>query len=129
VRRLINVELLTDNRLTPGEVQEQVTSIPLARLGRRGLDPEEVRAFCARLEHELLLRDTEAAAMQQYIQKLRMRVIQGPGEDTPAAAFQPGQVTAHRIVAEAPTAPRRPRTRGGTKRDHRRCASDRRTDH
>jgi cell division septum initiation protein DivIVA len=101
VRRLINVELLTDNRLTPGEVQEQVTSIPLARLGRRGLDPEEVRAFCARLEHELLLRDTEAAAMQQYIQKLRMRVIQGPGEDTPAAAFQPGQVTADRIVAEA----------------------------
>jgi len=108
------VELITDKRLTPGEVQEQVTSIPLARLGRRGLDPEEVRAFCARLEHELVLRDKEAASMQQDIQKLRMRVIQGPDEDTPATAFQPGethiqvvsmlakgQATVDRIVADA----------------------------
>ena len=108
------MELLANKRLTPGEVQEQVASFPLARRGHRGLDPDKVRAFAARVEQELLLRDTEAASMQQDIEKLRMRVIQGPEENTPAAAFQPGethvqavtmlakgQETVDRIVADA----------------------------
>ncbi len=49
-----------DERLTPDRVQS--VSFPPDRLGRRGLDEDHVRAFCAHVERELVTRHGRDAA-------------------------------------------------------------------
>jgi DivIVA domain-containing protein len=63
----------TDNRLTPDAVQ--AVTFPAARLGRRGLDEEHVRAFCAQVERELVRLFNERTALADEVQRLRRRVL------------------------------------------------------
>jgi DivIVA domain-containing protein len=56
----MSVVARVDERLTPDRVQP--VSFPQARLGRRGLDEDHVRAFCAHVERELVTLLNEARA-------------------------------------------------------------------
>lgn len=99
-------------RLTPGHVQ--AVSFPSARLGRRGLDEEQVRAFCDQVEHELVLLLNEKVSLQEEVERLRKRVLGGSREDAQSAGATPedahvqavsvlanAQKTADRYVADA----------------------------
>jgi DivIVA domain-containing protein len=69
----------TDNRLTPDAVQ--AVTFPAARLGRRGLDEEHVRAFCGQVERELVRLLNERTALTDEVQRLRRRVLGLSGDD------------------------------------------------
>src|SRR6201996_195964 len=56
-------------RLTPGQVRSM--SFRLARLGRRGLDEDDVREFCDQVEEELSLLLEERSALQSEVRRLR----------------------------------------------------------
>ncbi len=58
-------------RLTPGYVH--LLSFRLARLGRRGLDEDDVRDFCARVEDELARLLEELASLYAEVRRLRGR--------------------------------------------------------
>jgi DivIVA domain-containing protein len=62
-----------DNRLTPDAVQG--VAFPSARIGRRGLDEEHVRAFCAQVERELVKLLNERASLTAEVHRLRRRVL------------------------------------------------------
>jgi DivIVA domain-containing protein len=98
-------------RLMPGEVQS--AAFRNARLGRRGLDEEQVREFCDQVGAELVSLISERAALQEEVRRLRRRVLGRAGDDgAPAdgladAHFQAvgmlfrAQQTADHYVAEA----------------------------
>src|ERR1700761_9527663 len=56
-------------RLTPGRVRSM--SFRLARLGRRGLDEDDVREFCDQVEEELSLLLEERSVLQAEVRRLR----------------------------------------------------------
>jgi cell division septum initiation protein DivIVA len=97
-------------RLTPDVVQS--ASFPTARLGRRGLDEERVRAFCQQVEAELVMLAGERAALQEEVSRLRRRVMGRPDGDEAGPSREDAHVqsvsilcraqqTAHDYVAEA----------------------------
>lgn len=98
-----------EQRLTPDRVQS--ITFPGARLGRRGLDEERVREFCAQVEQELVALINEKAALWEEVERLRKRILAGtrdaPGyqpEDAHAQAVRvlsKAQETADRYVADA----------------------------
>ena len=70
-------------RLTPGYVHSM--SFRLARLGRRGLDEDDVRDFCARVETELARLLAERAALYAELRRLSGRARNGNRAGTAAA--------------------------------------------
>jgi DivIVA domain-containing protein len=90
----------TDNRLTPDAVQ--AVTFPSARLGRRGLDEEHVRAFCGQVERELVRLFNERTALADEVQRLRRRVLGLSGDDAAAGHRQDdAHVQAVRILSKA----------------------------
>ena len=90
----------TDNRLTPDAVQ--AVTFPSARLGRRGLDEEHVRAFCGQVERELVRLFNERTALADEVQRLRRRVLGLSGDDAGAGYRQDdAHVQAVRILSKA----------------------------
>ena len=87
-----------DERLTPDRVQS--VSFPQARLGRRGLDEDHVRAFCAHVERELVTLLNEKAALWEEVGRLRQRVA-GNHADAPGYRPEDAHVQAVRILANA----------------------------
>jgi DivIVA domain-containing protein len=89
-----------DNRLTPDAVH--AVAFPPARIGRRGLDEDHVRAFCGLVQRELVRLLSERASLADEVQRLRRRVL-GPGGRTPGHPSQPDgeHVQAVRILSEA----------------------------
>jgi DivIVA domain-containing protein len=87
------------SRLTPGEVQS--IRFPMSRLGRRGLDEDQVRAFCVRVHEELTRLLTENASLYEETQRLRKRVV-GSASNA-AAGYTPddAHVQAVRILSGA----------------------------
>jgi cell division septum initiation protein DivIVA len=100
-----------DNRLTPDAVQ--AAAFPQARIGRRGLDEDHVRAFCGVVERELVRLLNERASLTAEVQRLRQLGLGqsggGPGvtrrpDDThvrAARVLSEAQQTAQRYVADA----------------------------
>src|ERR1700733_13304146 len=80
-----------------------------SRLGRRGLDEAEVRAFCEWVSGGLgrLLNDN--SMLQAEVQRLRERLLRGNGKGAPPAdenvqavhLLSRAQQTADRVVADA----------------------------
>jgi cell division septum initiation protein DivIVA len=60
------------SRLTPEYLQS--IQFPMARLGKRGVDEEHVRAFCEWVEGELIRLLNEKTALEQEVWRLRERV-------------------------------------------------------
>ncbi len=90
----------TDNRLTTDAVQ--AVAFPSARLGRRGLDEEHVRAFCGQVERELVRLFNERTALADEVQRLRRRVLGLSGGDAEAGYRQDdAHVQAVRILSKA----------------------------
>jgi DivIVA domain-containing protein len=89
-----------DNRLTPDAVQ--TVAFPPARLGRRGLDEDHVRAFCAHVERELIKLLDEKASLASEVQRLRQQVL-GCSGGWPGVRNQQddAHVQAVRILSEA----------------------------
>jgi len=89
-----------DNRLTPDAVQ--AVSFPSARLGRRGLDEEHVRAFCGQVERELVRLLNERTALTDEVQRLRRRVLGQAGNESGSGYRQDdAHVQAVRILSKA----------------------------
>jgi DivIVA domain-containing protein len=89
-----------DNRLTPDAVQ--AVTFPAARLGRRGLDEEHVRAFCGQVERELVRLFNERTSLADEVQRLRRRVLGMTGDDAEAGYRQDdAHVQAVRILSKA----------------------------
>jgi cell division septum initiation protein DivIVA len=89
-----------DNRLTPGAVQ--AVAFPSARIGRRGLDEDHVRAFCGLVERELVRLVSERASLTAEVERLRRLVL---GKSGGGPGYGPRQDDAHvqavRILSEA----------------------------
>ncbi len=75
----MSVMTQAEHRLTPDVVQ--AVSFRVARLGKRGLDEEHVRAFCHQVEAELVLLLNERTALQEEVSRLRRRVLGHIGDD------------------------------------------------
>lgn len=98
-----------EGHLSLDEIRSMV--FPQARFGRRGLDEEHVRAFCARVEEEFVYLLNERASLYQHAEQLRRQVIaEGmgePGYSPEAAQLQAVQIlssaqqTADRLVQDA----------------------------
>jgi cell division septum initiation protein DivIVA len=96
-------------QLTPQRIRE--TSFSSARLGRRGADENEVRAFCAWVSDEVARMYAERANLEEEVRRLRDRLVRGGGanagvqpEDAHVQAvmvLSKAQQTADRYVAEA----------------------------
>jgi DivIVA domain-containing protein len=90
----------TDRRLTPDAVQ--AVTFPAARLGRRGLDEEHVRAFCGQVERELVRQLNERTSLSEEVQRLRRRVLGIPGpEAVPAYRQEDAHIQAVQILSRA----------------------------
>jgi DivIVA domain-containing protein len=99
----------TEGRLTPDQVRSAV--FPAARLGRRGLDEAHVRAFCARVEEEIVVLLNERTSLFQQAEQLRQQFRDAadaaPGHMSGIAHLQAVQIlanaqkTAERYVGEA----------------------------
>jgi cell division septum initiation protein DivIVA len=81
----------------------QAVSFRSARLGRRGLDEEQVHEFCDQVEHELVLLLNEKVALQEEVERLRKRVLGDSAEDAPEFAAHPddAHVPAVNVLAQA----------------------------
>jgi len=90
----------TEHRLTPDAVQAVI--FPSARLGRRGLDEEHVRAFCGQVERELVRLFNERTSLTNEVQRLRRRVL-GLSGDESGSGYRPhdAHVQAVRILSNA----------------------------
>jgi DivIVA domain-containing protein len=100
-----------EHRLTPDAIQ--AVTFPPARIGRRGLNEEHVRAFCGQVERELVRLFNERTSLADEVQRLRRRVLglsgdeSGPGYRPDDAHVQAvrilsnAQQTADRYVADA----------------------------
>lgn len=64
--------------ITPQEVRE--ATFPSVRLGRRGVDESEVRAFCDRVADELTRSLTQRTALEAEVRRLRERVLGARGD-------------------------------------------------
>jgi DivIVA domain-containing protein len=89
-----------DNRLTPDAIQ--AVAFPPARIGRRGLDEDHVRAFCGLVQRELVRLLSERASLAAEVERLRCRALEPRGR----APGNPSQladehVRAVRILSEA----------------------------
>ena len=87
-------------RLTPGYVHSM--SFRLARLGRRGLDEDDVRDFCARVESELAQLLAERASLYAELRRVRGRT---PGEARPAPLGAPVATPDQRARPAVPAVP------------------------
>ena len=88
------------DRLTPDAVQ--AVTFPSARLGRRGLDEDHVRAFCGQVERELVRLFNERTSLTDEVQRLRRRVLGLSGDDSDAGYKQDdAHVQAVRILSKA----------------------------
>jgi DivIVA domain-containing protein len=103
----MTVTYRSDERLTPELLQS--VSFPSARFGRRGYDEEQVRAFLARVERELVTLLNERTSLREEVERLRQRVLsEGGGGYRPEDAhiqavnvLSSAQQTADRYVADA----------------------------
>lgn len=99
----------SEGRLTPEQIRS--TTFPSARLGRRGLDEMYVRAFCAKVEEEIVFLLNERATLYQQVEQLRQRFRDAedaePSYASRVAHLQAVQIlagaqkTAERFVSEA----------------------------
>jgi cell division septum initiation protein DivIVA len=82
--------------MTPQQVRS--ASFSPARLGRRGVDEGQVRAFCGWVSDELSRMLTERAELEEEVLRLRERVLDGNG-----TGIQPedGHVQAVYVLAKA----------------------------
>jgi DivIVA domain-containing protein len=89
------------DRLTPDQVES--ISFQQTRLGRRGLDEDQVRAFCVQVHQELVQLLNEKAGLHEEVQRLRRRVRGGRGDNPEAADARPedSHVLAVRILSKA----------------------------
>src|SRR5215471_18099698 len=87
-----------NERLTPDQVQS-ITFAP-ARFGHRGLDDEQVRVFCLRVEHELVTLLNERASLWEEVERLRRRIIDTSG-DASGLAPEDAHIQAVRILSNA----------------------------
>lgn len=87
-------------RLTPEQVR--TVTFTASRLARRGLDEEQVRAFCGQVERELVRLLSENTAMYEEVQRLRRRILSGGG-GRPEDGVLPedARVQAVRLLAQA----------------------------
>jgi DivIVA domain-containing protein len=85
-------------RLTPDQVQ--AVAFPPSRLGRRGYDEEQVRVFCAQVEHELVTLLNEKAALWEEVERLRRRIM-GDAGDLPGSRPEDAHIQAVRILSNA----------------------------
>jgi DivIVA domain-containing protein len=88
-----------ESPLTPQEIRE--APFPSARLGRRGLDESEVRAFCDRVANEMTRTLTERTALEAEVRRLRERVIGVRGQAAAGAAPDEAQVQAVNVLTMA----------------------------
>jgi DivIVA domain-containing protein len=89
-----------DNRLTPDAVQ--AVAFPPARLGRRGLDEDHVRAFCAHVERELVRLLGEKASLAAEVHRLRSQVLgRSDGGSGMRSQRDDAHLQAVRILSEA----------------------------
>jgi cell division septum initiation protein DivIVA len=88
----------SDERLTPDRVQS--ITFPASRLGRRGLDEDHVRAFCAHVEQELVTLLNEKAALWEEVDRLRRRIL-GDADEAPGYQPDDAHVQAVRILSNA----------------------------
>jgi DivIVA domain-containing protein len=96
-----------ESPMTPQEARE--ASFSSVRLGRRGVDEAEVRAFCDRVAEELARSLTQRTALESEVLRLRERVLgrEGGGPTTQDAHVQAvnvltmAQRTADQYVADA----------------------------
>ncbi|HKB29953.1 MAG TPA: hypothetical protein VKD26_03880 [Streptosporangiaceae bacterium] len=91
------------DRLTPDQVES--ISFEHTRLGRRGLDEEQVRSFCAHVQRELIQLLNEKAALYEEVQRLRRRIRYPPGENGGIGGAQPedAHILAVRVLSKAQT--------------------------
>jgi len=90
----------SDNRLTPDAVQAVI--FPAARLGRRGLDEEHVRAFCGQVERELVRLLNERTSLTDEVQRLRRRVLGSGGDEAHSGYRQDdAHIQAVRLLSKA----------------------------
>jgi DivIVA domain-containing protein len=87
-----------DERLTPDQVQS--ITFPPARIGRRGLDEDHVRAFCAHVEQELVTLLNEKVALWEEVGRLRQRML-GDHSEVPGYRPEDAHVQAVRILSNA----------------------------
>src|SRR5215469_14678914 len=83
--------------LTPELVRS--APFPSARLGRRGLDEGEVRAFCGRVSDELTRRLNDNIMLQEEVRRLRGRLLDRNGQ--PGFWPEDGQVQAVYVLSKA----------------------------
>jgi cell division septum initiation protein DivIVA len=102
----LTASVMVDVRLTP-ELVAGISFRP-ARLGRRGLDEQHVRAFCRQVEAELVILTDERRVLQDEVLRLRRRVLGQGGEDDSAnehvqavSILSRAQQTAAHYVTEA----------------------------
>lgn len=95
-----------NDALTPQRIRS--AEFPPARLGRRGVDEGQVRAFCGWVSDELSRMLTERVELEEEVLRLRDRVLEGKGgvqpEDGHVQAvyvLSKAQETADRYVADA----------------------------
>ena len=88
-----------ESPLTPQEIRE--APFPSSRLGRRGLDESEVRAFCDRVANEMTRTLTERTALESEVRRLRERVIGVRAQAGPGAAPDEAQVQAVNVLTMA----------------------------
>lgn len=88
-----------ESPLTPQEIRE--APFPSTRLGRRGLDESEVRAFCDRVANEMTRTLTERTALEAEVRRLRERVIGVRGQSGAGAAPDEAQVQAVNVLTMA----------------------------
>jgi cell division septum initiation protein DivIVA len=91
------------DRLTPDQVES--ISFEHTRLGRRGLDEEQVRNFCVHVQQELIKLLNEKAALYEEVQRLRRRIWERAGENGGIEGAQPedAHVLAVRVLSKAQT--------------------------
>ena len=89
-----------EHRLTPDAIQ--AVTFPSARIGRRGLNEEHVRAFCGQVERELIRLFNERTSLADEVQRLRRRVL-GLSGDESGSGYRPddAHVQAVRILSNA----------------------------
>ena len=88
-------------RITPEDMQ--AVSFPLSRLGRRGYDEDQVRAFLQEVERELVTLMNEKVSLYNEVERLRKRIISGmkSGNDGVLFGREDAHIHAVRILSNA----------------------------
>ena len=98
---------VADGRLTPDAIRSY--AFPSSRFGRRGLDEGHVWEFCRLAEREVVRLLNERTSLADEVQRLRRRVLAGPGSGVQpddahvqaVAILSRAQQAADRYVADA----------------------------